>query len=415
MPTRIQRRPPKLRALSRAAGHEPARPAELRETNCRTLLRLLRAHSPCSRADLVRLSGLTAPTVAMGAAQLIERGLAEAIGDGESSGGRRPALLRFNASHGYVAGADIGGTRLRMVLADLSGHQVARWSIEMNAAQKSPRAVVSLLSCGLAAMTAQEPGASGRVLHLTAGAPGITDVDRGVVLAAPNLLGWNDVSLRTMLERETGISTTVENDTNLAAAGEYAGGAAVGVENFIFVALGTGVGAGIFLRGALHHGANWTAGEIGYLPGAGASPCAIRMQETGQLERVIGGAGIEARWRDLLRRDPRCASTDRMHLRAPQIFDRAEQGDPLADEVVEATARVLADALSTVALLYNPQMIVLGGGVGSHPTLCRRTEHLLREHEFAVPAVRSSSLGSAAQLHGAVAIALNSVEPGLLC
>ena len=93
---------------------------------------------------------------------------------------------------------------------------------------------------------------------MTAGAPGITNVDSGVVLSAPNLHEWNEIPLRAMLERETGIPSLVENDTNLAAVGEHSRGSAEGVGNFVFIAMGTGVGAGIFLQGRLRLGADWT-------------------------------------------------------------------------------------------------------------------------------------------------------------
>lgn len=363
----------------------------------------------------MRLSGLTAPTVSLAIAQIAVLGLVENLGNGKSSGGRPPALLRFNAAHGYVAAADIGGTRLRMMLADLNGRPVAQWTVAMTDRQKSPRGVVSLVQTGLCAMV-QETGARDRVLHLTAGAPGITDVSRGVVLAAPNLAGWNSVPLRKLLEAETGVQVTVENDTNLAAVGEYTRGVAAAIDDFIFVAIGTGVGAGIFLRGALHHGADWSAGEIGYLPVAGGPQGPIRMRETGPLERSLGGNGIETQWQQRLRRERRLAGKELLlELRAPHIFDLAETGDARAAELLSSTARLLSEALSTIALLYNPKLIVLGGGVGSHSALCRRTEQFLQENEFAIPPLRSSSLGTEAQLFGAVSLSLAAVEAKLLC
>lgn len=414
MAIRTRRRAPDPASLRRVATAQPARPAHLRTMNCGTLLRLLRAHSPCSRADLVRLSGLTAPTVSLAMNLLASHDLVEALGEGASSGGRPPALLRFKASHGHVAGVDIGGTRVRMVLADLNGKPVARWATRTPEAGKSPAAIVSLIRAGLDDMT-EQAGISGPILHLTAGAPGVTDVGRGVVLAAPNLAGWNDVPLRSLLELETGISTTVENDTNLAAVGEFAVGVAAGVQNFIFVALGTGVGAGIFLRGALHHGANWSAGEIGYLPILGESHGKVRMRETGQLERIIGGAGIEARWQQLLARCRRASNPELMALHAPEILNLADRGDPRAAEVLDTTAHLLSDALSTIALFFNPELIVLGGGIGSHPALCKATEAFLRRHDFAVPELRSSSLGTEAQLRGAISLSLIGAEAKLLC
>ena len=409
-----RRRTPKILAVPRAGSILPARPAHLREANCRTLLRLLRANSPCSKADLVRLSGLTAPTVALAVAQMSARGLVEPIGEGESSGGRPPALLRFNAAHGYVAAADIGGTRLRMTLADLNGTPVAHWATHMADTQKRPQCVVSLLHAGLEQMK-RSAAIAAPILHLTAGAPGITDVRQGTVLAAPNLEGWNHVPLRNLLAQATGLPVTVENDTNLAAVGEYARGVASGIEDFVFVAIGTGVGAGIFLRGALHHGANWSAGEIGYLPIAGTPRSPVRMRETGQLERQIGGAGIEALWQQSLAQSRRFVPPELLHLRAPHIFDRAEDGDPRAAAVLLETARTLADALSTISLLYNPALLILGGGVGSHPALCRATEQLLRKNDFAMPPLRSSVLGTEAQLFGALALALEAAESKLLC
>jgi glucokinase len=393
---------------------QAARPAQLRVSNNRLLLRLLRMNSPCSKADLVRMSGLTAPTVSMVVANLIANGLVEELGEGTSSGGRPPSMLRFNAQYGYVAGVDIGGTRVRMMLADLNGKPVAEWNTHMEEQQKTPRGVVELVHVGLDHMVAQA-GLPGRVLHLTAGAPGITDVKRGVVLAAPNLAGWNDVPLRMLLERELSISAEVENDTNLAAVGEHAEGVASGIDNFVFLAMGTGVGAGIYLRGALHQGATWSAGEVGYLPVTGAPRQRVLMRETGQLERIIGGPGIEARWKTLLRQDGALASDDLLELRASQIFDLAERGDKRADEILQSTARILADALSMIALMYNPELVVLGGGVGSHPALCSATIQYLQDNDFALPLLRSSSLGTRAQLFGAVSVSLAAAEQKLLC
>jgi len=394
---------------------QPSRPAHLRFANCRTLLQLLRAHGPCSKADLVRSSGLSAPTVSSAIAQIEALGLVETLGEGESSGGRPPELIQFNATHGYVAAADIGGTRLRMMLADLNGTPVAHWSTQFAADQKDPASVCSVLDEGLRAMCQQTNIAISKVLHLTAGAPGITDVRAGIVRFAPNLTAWTEVPLRAMLRKQTGIETIVENDTNLAAVGEYRQGAAEGVEDFIFVAMGTGVGAGIFLRGSLHHGARWSAGEIGYLgiPGVPREP--VEMHKTGQLERVIGGAGIERQWLERLERAGLRNEAELAELRAPQIFDLAQEGDLLALEVLQSTAGILADAIATLALVFNPDLIVLGGGVGSHDRLCRETDRLLRNADFAPPRIRTSFLGTQAQLHGAISLSLSAVESKLLC
>lgn len=396
------------------AEAQPSRPSHLRQVNARGLLRLLREHSPCSKADLVRLSGLSAPTVSSAVAYLESLGLVENLGDGESSGGRPPEMLRFNSSHGYVAGVDIGGTRLRMVLADLNGSIVTQWATQFTERQRAPKAVCTLIHEGLKVMCEEASTSMRRVLHITVGAPGVTNVDSGVVLSAPNLRDWNDVPLRMMIERELGIPAMVENDTNLAAVGEHWRGSAAGVEDFIFIALGTGVGAGIFLRGRLHHGANWSAGEIGYTGVAGRPRPPLEVHEPGQMERSIGGLGVEAEWQRLLARERRANVSDLSKLRATEIFDLAVDGDRLAGQVVNYTAQILADCIVDLALTLDPEVVILGGGVGSHLELCRITARLLAVNEFAKPQVRSSSLGTQAQLHGAISLSLGATEAQLL-
>jgi glucokinase len=396
----------------------PSRPSQLRQTNARGLLQLLREHNPCSKADLVRYSGLSAPTVSSGIAHLEGLGLVERMGDGESSGGRPPGLLRFNVRHGYVAAADIGGTRMRMMLADLGGNVITQSSVLLSAKQKSPEWVCSLVVEGLRTMCRQSGTPLRKVLHLTAGAPGITNVETGVVLSAPNLDEWNDVPLRSLLEREAGIPCLVENDTNLAAVGEHWRGAARGVGSFIFIALGTGVGAGIFINGRLHRGAQWSAGEIGYLGVTGKKRTPMKVRELGQLEQAIGGGGIEEEWRRQLQRNDLGRGSVLVEelnaLNASQIFDLAAEGDRAAGEVMRYTSGILADAIADISLLLNPDVVVLGGGVGSHPELCRVIEKVLQRHEFAQPMLRSSSLGTQAQLHGAVSVSLTAVEEQIL-
>ncbi len=388
----------------------PSRPSHLRQANARELLRCLREDAPCSKAELARRSGLSAPTVSSAVAYLEELGLVESIGMGDSSGGRPPGLLRFRADFGFVAAADIGGTRLRMALADLNGDIVAQWSTVLARSQKSPEAVCAQVAEGLRAMCREASVPPKRVMHLTAGAPGITNGDEGVVIAAPNLKNWTAVPLRAMLERATGLSAQVENDTNLAAVGEHWNGAARGVANFVFVAVGTGMGAGIFVRGELYHGAQWCAGEIGYFGVSGRAREAMRMRETGQLERAIGGAGLEQRWQRALDRGAGSGSPELRALRANAVLDLARDGEPVATAVVRQTAGLLADAIADLSLVLNPELVVLGGGVGSHPELCRVTLDLLKRHELACPELRSSALGTQAQLHGAISVSLRAAE-----
>ncbi|HME00373.1 MAG TPA: ROK family transcriptional regulator [Terriglobia bacterium] len=406
------------------------RPALLREVNARRVLRLLRLHGPCSRADLVRYSGLSAPTVSSSVAYLEKKRLVEPLGLGPSGGGRPPGLLRFNAKRGYVVGADIGTSVVRVAIADLNGTVVDKW-IGRTRSLSTPKRVVALIRSGIEKLQGLHRIPSPKLLALAAGVPGITDVRKGVVLSAPILTsGWNDIPLRQILEAETGISTAIENDVNLAAIGEGWLGVARGVRDFVFLTIGTGVGAGIFVNGQLYHGSDWAAGEIGYLyvPGTGETPLALR--QPGSLESIIGARGIQEAWQKSgvgpanLNHSPGHApgrahghSLGRApgyHLAATEILTLAESGNTQAQAILRQTARILADAITNVCLILNSSLVVLGGRVGSQPALFDATCRIVERNEFCRPRLALTALGNEAPLDGAICLALKCVERRIL-
>jgi glucokinase len=396
-------------------GVAPGRPELLREVNARQLLRLLRLRGPCSRADLVRHSGLSAPTVSSAISYLEEKGLVEGLGPGRSNGGRRPSLLRFNAARGYVMGVDIGRSVVRVGLADLKGGILEKWVADVPS-HSAPESVARLIHEGILELQGRHGIAENKILALAAGVPGITDPMAGVVLSAPSLSSkWEATPLRNLLESKIGITCAVENDVNLAALGESWCGTACGVPNFVFLSIGTGVGAGIFVNGHLYHGSEYTAGEIGYLyvPGTEETPLALRRQ--GPLESVIGSKGIEQFWAKLNRSGQNNKkSSQNQRLEAIEIFDLAERGDKQARIVLQQTARILADAITNVCVILNSSLVVLGGRLGTHPALFEATRRILERNEFSRPQLAVSSLGREAQLFGALWLALNVADARIL-
>lgn len=296
-----------------------------------------------------------------------------------------------------------------MRLADVKGREQGTWSTVLRAGEKTPESLCQRVHEGLDALCHEAGVSRSQVLHLTAGAPGITDSSAGVVLSAPNLKNWNNVPLRSVLEAELGMRVAIENDTNLAALGEHRSGAAQGIDNFVFLAVGTGLGSGIVVNGRLLPGAHWSAGEVGYLGIRGQAREAPRFRATGQIERVVGGAGIERRWQAALAASGG-SDLALQKLRASQILDRAQTGDLAALEVLQTTATLLADAITDIALLLDPELVVLGGGVGSHPALCPAVEACLAENELARPRLRPSALGAGAQLDGGISVSLAELE-----
>jgi glucokinase len=194
----------------------------------------------------------------------------------------------------------------------------------------------------------------------------------------------------------------VENDTNLAAQGESYRGAARGQRDFVFITIGEGVGAGIFVRGRLYHGSAWTAGEIGYLRVPSISRQNPVIQGYGRLEKVLGAGGILKSWCSVNRR-----ARNRLQVtRATDVLDLAAAGNARAKRILQQRAAILADIVLDLSLILNPSLILLGGDVGNHPRLVKEVNALLEGSEFAVVPVKPGALGSSAVLWGGISMAL---------
>jgi glucokinase len=296
---------------------------------------------------------------------------------------------------------DIGGTNLRVALADLHGNVLGRWKTSTEATS-SPDMVIAQIEEGIDYLLRQSSTSHRSLLSFAAGAPGVTDAQAGVVLATSYLKGWKDVPLGKLLASALGVPAAVENDVRMAALGEHWMGAARGVDDFVFLAIGTGIAAGIFANGKLIHGTNSTAGEVGYMhvPHAAEEPAGPG--EPGALESIIGGAGIRGQWSNLCGND-----TNPQNVSATEIFARAIDGDPLAKRVLDHSAQLLAYAVYNISLVLNSALFVLGGGIGVSIPLCDATNRILeRYNEPSRPKLVISSLGTDAQLTGAIRLAL---------
>ncbi len=307
---------------------------------------------------------------------------------------------------GYVVGVDIGGTNLRVALSDSSGAIIAR-QFASTAGIRDPQLVVDMIRRSIDTLFQEKGLSRDSLLAVAAGAPGITDVSAGIVIATSYLMGWQDVPLQAMLESTLGVPAAVENDVNLAALGESWVGIGQGAKDFVFVAVGTGIGAGIILNGTPLHGMGWTAGEIGYMLVPGVTEEPAGPGEPGALESLAGGEGIRNQWQRAW--DPEKTRLPQ-DMTATQIFDYAlqEQGDPLACAILQRSAQLLAYALYNFSLVLSCPLFVFGGSVGLHPALSPAVEAILRQREQSAHCqVRCSTLGADAHLYGAIRMALD--------
>jgi glucokinase len=388
------------------------RPAVLRHTNAHGILKLLRECGSCSRADLVRASGLSAPTVTNVVKDLLSADLVEPLGEGSSNGGRPPDMIRFKAERGCLLAVEITAKSISFLLTDLNGSELDREEVSLAKRKTTPEAVCGLIGDEFKRLLRKHTRSRDKLLALVVGVPAITNVDEGSVLSISTLEGWRSVPLRAMLCKMAGCLVIVENDMNLAAQGEYYCGSAQNTRDFVYINIGANVGAGIFLGGRIHHGADWSAGEIAYLHLPSISRRQPTIHEFGELETVLTGPGILKSWREARPRSPR--GSGKKDIDVVGVLNLAQTGDSCAVKIVRHRSAIVADILVNLSLILNPGLILLGGEIGSHPVLIDFVQRHLKGGEFAITRIAASPPQHRAVLWGCISLALEAIPSVLL-
>jgi glucokinase len=390
------------------------RPSVLRHTNAHGILKLLRECGSCSRADLVRASKLSAPTVTNVVKDLLSSDLVEPLGEGESSGGRPPDMIRFKAERGCLLAVEISAESIGFLLTDLNGSEIGTKVFPLARQKTTPEAICGYIGEELRVLLREYRKTREQLVALVVGVPAITNVDEGNVLSISTLEGWRSVPLRSMLGKIVNCLVIIENDINLAAQGERYCGAAQAEKDFVLVHIGRNVGAGIFLGGRIHHGSQWSAGEIAYLRLPSISRRQPTIHEFGELESILTSSGILKSWSEDKGKLSLGEGRTKRELDAIGILNLAQAGDARAGEIVLRRAEIVADIIINLSLVLNPGLIVLGGEVGSHPVLIDFVRKQLQGSEFAVTKIVPSSPGNKAVLWGGIALAVDEVPSVLL-
>lgn len=353
-----------------------------------------------SRAQMARRSGLSKPTVSQALVGLSGAGLVMETGRSTGRKGPGAALYALNPRSGFVVGLDVGRNWVRAALADITGRFVAR--TQERTERSAGRRVTQIGE--IAHRVAAEAGIEwSHVTHATVGSSGVLDPSSGALALAPNLPGWGRHGLVDAIRDQLGADVSFENDVNLAALGESWRGAGMGVSNFVFLSVGTGVGLGIVIDGRLFRGAYGAAGEIAYVPVGNNDPYDPHNRRRGALEEAAGASGVIRSARELGMRPP---------LTVKSIFAAARAGDPLATQVVEAEAGRIALAIAAVAPILDPELVILGGGIatGAGDLLVDPAARELNRLSPFRPRLTVSQLGDDAVVLGAVATALSAAQ-----
>ncbi|WP_028645361.1 ROK family transcriptional regulator [Nocardioides sp. URHA0020] len=373
----------------------------LRETNRRAITGLLAGEGPMSRADLARGTGLSRTTISSLVTDLIGTGdVVETADRGrphKGGSGRPPHLVALSTPLGAVAGVDIGHGHLRVAVADRSGRVLAEDTDSLDVDEHGVDALdraARMVRAGLAAAGVER--ADLRAVGMCVPAP----LDRRSARIRTGIMpGWRHLSPGDELHRRLDVPVFADNDANLGALAELSHGAARGIADVLYVKVASGLGAGIVLGGRLHRGATGIAGEIGH----------VQVGEDGQVCRCGNRGCLETEAsapRLLAVLQP--AYDEQLSVRSVLALDAA--GDAGVRRVLSDAGRSVGRALADLCNSLNPEAIVLGGSLGTSPSLATgvraAVDRYAQPDTAAAVRVVAGELGARAEVLGAVSLAI---------
>ncbi|MBK8913680.1 MAG: ROK family protein [Phycisphaerales bacterium] len=309
-------------------------------------------------------------------------------------------------------GIDIGGTNIKGGVLDEQDRLLARRAIETRAEEGFEASFARIVAL-IEELIAEAGIARSGITAVGVGVPGPMDHAAGVVRHAPNLDGWVDIPLRTLLSERTGLTCVIENDANAAAFGEFVGGTQRTATDMVMLTLGTGIGGGVILGGRLVRGRFDNAGEVGHMIvaiGGRACPCGQR----GCLERYASANAIRERLIEAVRAGETSVLAPQVYgsepLTTEDVCRAAQEGDQAAERVWEEACRMLAAACVNLQHVLNPGLIVLAGGlINAGEALLGPVRRAFTELTWKIcedyPRIEPAVLGGDAGLLGAAALA----------
>jgi glucokinase-like ROK family protein len=329
----------------------------------------IRKYRELTKPDLVEATDYSRTKITSSIESLLQKQIIIENQSTEYTGGRRSKTYSINGGLGFIAGVDIGATSIDLAIADFSGNIIVR-SSEAALVREGPIKILGRV-CSLLEKMMQENGLnSERILGIGIGIPGPVDFSLGTVVSPPIMPGWDGYPIiQTVQQWFPAANVVIDNDVNVMALGEIHEGAGQGVSNLIFVKIGTGIGAGIVCEGKIYRGASGCAGDIGHISVSKSGP-ACHCGNNGCLEAVAAGPAIAKR--SLLAaqagRSPFLLKQYEINgekITAEDVGIAAREGDALSIEVIRESGQMIGDVLASLVNFYNPEMIIIGGGVSN--------------------------------------------------
>jgi predicted NBD/HSP70 family sugar kinase len=380
------------------AARRPGTPRLVRALNDRAALELLLTRGPLTRTQLGELTGLSKVTASQLVERLEERGLVTRVGERASGRGPNAQLYAVRPGSAHVVGVDVGPDRVVAACADITGEVTSRVERSTRDTDDPVRVVHDAVVRAVAGAEAQLAS----VRRIVLGTPGVVDPDIGEITVASDLPRWHR-GLLAALRESLRTPVVFENDINLAAIAEAQSGAARGVDDFVLVWCGVGVGLAIVLGGRLHHGSSGAAGEIGYLPVPDAPlPRDVSRRAKPAFQQLAGADAVESVTREHGFRGATAADAVRAAIAA------GVAGGPVLDEL----ARRIALGVASICVVLDPPLVVLAGEIGQAGggALADRVQHEVAAITLVTPRVAATEVIDEPVLRGALRTALDAVR-----
>ena len=376
----------------------------IRAINRSTILNFIKMHGAIPRAEIARLTGLSPATVSGISAELIEENLVFEKETGDSSGGRRPIMLAINPHGGCVVGIKLMEDHALGALTDLEATLLGKLSYPLT--DTSPPAVARALSELVSELLSNSENPTPNLMGVGVGLAGIVDSAQGLVRQSP-FFGWTDVPLRELIQDRVNVPVYLDNDVNTLAFAEKWFGAGRGIDNFLVVTFGRGIGLGIVVNGQFLHGARGSAGEFGHTviqPGGELCACGKR----GCLEMYASEPAM-------LRESAQAFQQGRLSSlpnTPEEMVLLAEEGEIAAQEIFAQAGRLLGQSIANLINIFNPERILINGeGVRAGKWLFEPMQAAIDEHTM--PSLRQDvsilvePLGDDAWARGAASLVLH--------
>ncbi|MEO5873914.1 MAG: ROK family transcriptional regulator [Streptosporangiaceae bacterium] len=381
---------------------------DLRRDNRSMLLWSLYFGDPRSRQELSLATGLSPASVSNVMRELIDEGIVIEVGNVDSDGGRPRVLLRVNPEYGYVVGVDVGETRVRVELFDLSMTERAKADFPLDPLRHGAEVVASRILAGLAAVLAESGIEPRSILGVGVGVPGTVQQTPEVVVDSQTF-GWDMVPFERLLREGTGLPLLFDNGANTMGQAELWFGSGRDTSNAVVALVGSGVGASIISNSSPIRGSTASAGELGHLSVVVGGGRTCRCGNRGCLEAYVGAEAIVERFLEAGGTVPEGA--DQESALALLIYE-AEIPGSVAARILDETVLYLGAGIGGLINLLNPERIILGGWAGLLlgdrylPAIQEVARQHSLKHPFSTTSIELCRLGPEAVALGAATLPL---------